>query len=97
MTLRDGCYKLHLRDTAHDGLKFWFNMPPYGNGTAGYAQIRQQGASGISHPLLHAVNPDFGKEYVFYFGVNRYTGVRENPFADNRLKIYPVPASDAVH
>jgi hypothetical protein len=37
--LSKGCYRLIIRNSEGEGLKYWANMPPYGNGTAGYAQI----------------------------------------------------------
>jgi hypothetical protein len=38
--LSKGCYRLIIRNSEGEGLQYWANMPPNGNGTAGYAQIR---------------------------------------------------------
>ena len=37
--LSKGCYRLIVRNSLGEGLNYWANMPPYGNGTAGSAQI----------------------------------------------------------
>ena len=53
--LAKGCYRLVIQNLEGEGLQYWANMPPYGNGTAGYAWI-----SYMDGQTIKAFQPDFG-------------------------------------
>ncbi len=85
--LSKGCYRLIIRNTDGEGLNYWANMPPYGNGTAGYAQILS-----MSGQMVRSFQGDFGREIAQSFTVGMTIDVPElNP--DGYVNIYPNPTS----
>ncbi|MCX6306855.1 MAG: peptide-N-glycosidase F-related protein [Bacteroidetes bacterium] len=83
--LPKGCYRLILRNAEGEGLNYWANMPPYGNGTAGYAQLKD-----ISGQLVKSFQGDFGREIAQSFTVGMTIDVPElNP--SGYVNIYPNP------
>ena len=86
--LQQGCYTLQILDSYGDGLEFWANMPPHGNGTAGFAYLRD-----VTGPFLMNLEPDFGNEISWSFTVEMTTSLKEE--TDVRyFEVYPNPASD---
>ncbi len=86
--LQQGCYTFQILDSGGDGLEFWANMPPNGNGTAGFAYLRD-----VMGPLLNHLETDFGNEISWRFTVGMTTGIEE--VSDiNYFEVYPNPASD---
>jgi len=90
--LADGCYKLTISDSGDDGLKFWNNMPPYGNGTAGMAVLKR--SFGTSYVPLYTFQADFGREISHSFIINTSAGI-EHKIRQN-FSLYPNPATDVV-
>ncbi|MDZ4713706.1 MAG: peptide-N-glycosidase F-related protein [bacterium] len=76
--LQPGCYELVVKDTANDGLDFWFN--PEG----GYGYVRIVGTDG---ELIRSFNSDFGSEIRQQFTVTGQKGVRGD--ASSMLNIFP--------
>ena len=98
LTLKDGCYKFHVKDTSDNGLRFWFNMPPHSDGTAGRINLKRLNSTGIEYNFFHSINPNFGKENTFYFAVNRFHDLSSNNSnADLKLNVHPLPASDFLY
>jgi hypothetical protein len=83
--LAKGCYKLTIRNAEGEGLRYWANMPPYGNGTAGWADIRQ-----ITGQTIKSFQADFGSftSQVFTVGMNIQV---EDLNPGGYLNIYPNP------
>jgi hypothetical protein len=74
-----------IRNAEGEGLNYWANMPPYGNGTAGYAQIRS-----MSGALVKSFQGDFGREVAQSFTVGMTIDVPElHP--GGYVNIYPNP------
>lgn len=85
LTLATGCYRLTILDSGGDGLRFWANMPPYGNGTAGWAKIND-----MEGQIVKTFQADFGSMIAQSFTVGMSINVEEN----NRLgylHVYPNP------
>lgn len=59
--LAEGCYQLHIKDTASDGLEFWFNT----KGGRGYARLQDDKGN-----LLKSFESDFGSEITYNFMVS---------------------------
>jgi hypothetical protein len=85
--LEQGCYNLRINDQGGDGLKFWYNMPPYGNGTAGWAKIY-----GLNNNLLFNFQADFGDYIQQAFSVGMSLDVHQNQDA-GYIEVYPNPTS----
>lgn len=83
--LAQGCYTLTIKDAGDDGLKFWANMPPYGNGTAGYAKLWKMGGG-----IVKDFQPDFGSEISQSFTVGYAVGMVEEKYED-LMEVYPNP------
>jgi hypothetical protein len=80
-----GCYRMIIRNAEGEGLSYWANMPPNGNGTAGSAQFRSM--SGL---LIKSFPGDFGRESAQSFTVGMTIDVPElNP--GGYMNIYPNP------
>ncbi len=88
LSLQQGCYTLQILDSGGDGLEFWANMPPYGNGTKGFVYLRD-----VTGPLLTNLEPDFGNEISWSFTVDMTTSIKEESDI-NYFEVYPNPATD---
>ncbi len=83
--LSKGCYRMIIRNADGEGLNYWANMPPYGNGTSGYAQIKS-----MSGALIKSFQGDFGREVAQSFTVGMTIDVPElHP--GGYVNIYPNP------
>ncbi|MDP1623721.1 MAG: T9SS type A sorting domain-containing protein [Bacteroidales bacterium] len=85
--LSKGCYRLILRNAEGEGLNYWANMPPYGNGTAGYAQLKT-----MSGQMIKSFQGDFGREIAQSFTVGMTIDVPEL-YPGGYINIYPNPTS----
>ena len=86
LRLQKGCYRLSIRNAEGEGLSYWANMPPYGNGTSGYAQLRTMDGT-----LVKSFQGDFGREIAQGFTVGMTLQVPETHPA-GYFSIYPNPA-----
>ncbi|MBK8550276.1 MAG: peptide-N-glycosidase [Ignavibacteria bacterium] len=77
--LKPGCYELTIKDTANDGLDFWFN--PEG----GYGYVRVTDKEG---KLIKAFNSDFGSGIRQQFIVTDTPAVKED--ITPILNIFPI-------
>lgn len=77
--LHSGCYEFIIKDTADNGLDFWFTPED------GYGFIRVVDMEG---KLIKAFNSDFGKEIRQQFIITGEKGVREN--ITPILNIFPI-------
>ncbi len=83
--LSKGCYRMIIRNAEGEGLNYWANMPPYGNGTSGYAQIKS-----MTGQIIKSFQGDFGREIAQSFTVGMTIDVPElNP--GGYVNIYPNP------
>lgn len=93
----NGGYRLLVTDNNDDGLKFWYNMSPYGNGTAGRTQISFFDTINDYWNVDKILQSDFGKEIEYQFIVNSYVGLRDinNNINDGFMSVilYPNPTS----
>ena len=85
--LDQGCFNLRIDDLGGDGLQFWANMPPYGNGTAGYAKIYN-----MNNQLIHTFQADFGNYIQQDFSVGMALNAHENRDA-GFIEAYPNPTN----
>ena len=85
--LDQGCYNLRIDDLGGDGLQFWYNMPPNGNGTAGYAKIYN-----MNDQLLFTFKADFGEYVQQAFSVGMALNAWENQGA-GFIEAYPNPST----
>ncbi len=86
----DGCFNLRINDTGGDGLQYWANMPPNGNGTAGYARIFN-----LNGQLIHTFQADFGNFIQQSFSVGMALNAHENRDA-GFIELYPNPGNGLV-
>ena len=85
--LSRGCYRLNIRNAAGEGLQYWANMPPYGNGTAGYARI-----DNMAGQTVKSFQGDFGSVISQAFTVGMTIDVPElHP--GGFVTIFPNPSS----
>ncbi len=96
MELDNGCYRLYLYDSGHNGLKFWANMPPSGSGTSGNAVLKRRITSSI-YGVFHQFELDFGQEIQFYFAVNQYNKIEETSSDIKKISVYPNPAQSIIY
>ncbi|MFZ4520441.1 MAG: peptide-N-glycosidase F-related protein [Bacteroidales bacterium] len=83
--LAKGCYRLILRNADGEGLNYWANMPPYGNGTSGYAQLKN-----FQGQIIKSFQGDFGREVAQSFTVGMTIDIPElNP--GGYVNVYPNP------
>jgi hypothetical protein len=87
MEVADGCFNLRIDDTGGDGLQYWANMPPNGNGTAGYARVYNMDGN-----LIYTFMADFGNYIQQAFSVGMALNLHENNDLGN-IEIYPNPTS----
>lgn len=93
--LENGGYCLVIDDAGHDGLKFWANMPPYEEGTAGSAVLRRE-LNG-SFIIFHSFQADFGKSIQLYFIANEYQHNAIVPLYEiSQLRLFPNPAQQTI-
>ena len=89
LQLGKGCYVLIIENREGEGLQYWANMPPYGNGTAGYARLYDMEGN-----LVKSFQGDFGRRIEQCFTVGMTIDAPElNPFG--YINIHPNP-SDGV-
>ncbi len=91
--LQNGCYKIKLTDLGEDGLKFWANMPPNGNGTAGQAYF--EGNIGSGFLTLYSFQTDFGSEICHSFVVNNTLNIKNEETYS--FQISPNPANNIIN
>jgi hypothetical protein len=92
MTLPDGGFYIELTDANEDGMYSW----PRSNGNPGSAIFKRKG-SGTTYTMCKNFTPFFGDVERFYFGVNRFTGINEQPSNLANLSIYPNPAQTELN
>ncbi|MEI6884151.1 MAG: peptide-N-glycosidase F-related protein [Bacteroidota bacterium] len=84
--LEKGCYRLSIRNAYGEGLSYWANMPPYGNGTAGSATILD-----MEGKTIKRFQGDFGRMISQSFTVGMSIHVNEiNP--GGYIHVYPNPS-----
>ena len=87
LELNKGCYMLIVGNSEGEGLSYWANMPPYGNGTSGYARLYD-----MTGKLVKTLQADFGRRIVQCFTVGMTIDVPEtNPFG--YINIHPNPSN----
>lgn len=88
------CYRFILKDAGDDGLKFWYNMPPIGTGTAGSCKFRD-----LTGKYYQPFDPDFGREQVYEFTTFYGLKVEEIPGNETALSfdLYPNPAKNIIY
>jgi len=92
VTLPYGAYRFRLSDSGGNGLKFWANMPPYGNETSGWLRIRN-----LSGKYIGVPESDFGREMAFSFTIGFNLSI-ENPGTPSELvNIYPNPSNGSIN
>lgn len=86
LRMQQGCYRLVVRNEMGEGLQYWANMPPYGNGTAGYARLKD-----MNEKVVKLFQGDFGNEISQSFTVGMTIDIPDkNP--QGYLTIYPNPS-----
>jgi len=84
--LAKGCYRISIRNADGEGLNYWANMPPYGNGTAGYARFVN-----MNEQIVKSFQGDFGREIGQSFTVGMTLEVPDlNP--GGYVNLYPNPS-----
>ncbi|MEI7725508.1 MAG: peptide-N-glycosidase F-related protein [Bacteroidota bacterium] len=84
--LSKGCYRMIIRNTDGEGLSYWANMPPYGNGTSGYARFKS-----MTGALIKSFAGDFGREIAQSFTVGMTIDIPElSP--GGYVNVYPNPS-----
>jgi hypothetical protein len=78
--LEDGCYLLHIIDTAGDGLEFWYNT----EGGRGYTRLQD-----LKSNLLKAFESDFGSELTYSFMVSGDTTQWSSMNTQPAIGLYP--------
>ena len=85
--LSKGCYRLIIRNSEGEGLQYWANMPPYGNGTAGYARIKD-----VQDQIVKNFQGDFGSIISQSFTVGMTIDVPDlNP--EGYFNVFPNPSN----
>jgi len=85
-----GCCRFNILNAEGEGLQYWANMPPYGNGTAGYAKIRN-----LETQLIKTFKSDFGSIIGQSFTVGMTIEVPEL-YPDELIEVYPNPTSGSI-
>jgi hypothetical protein len=78
--LKDGCYQLHIKDTAGDGLEFWYNT----RGGRGYTWLQD-----VRSNLLKTFESDFGSGLTYNFIVSSDTSQRSPMNTESAIGLYP--------
>jgi hypothetical protein len=78
--LADGCYQLNIKDTAGDGLEFWFNN----KGGRGYTWLQD-----VKSNLLKSFESDFGSELTYNFIVSSDTTQWSSMNTEPAIGLYP--------
>ncbi len=89
ITLPYGIYRFKIKDSGGNGLKFWANMPPYGNETAGMAWLKKTNGS-----FMKNFETDFGGEIAQSFTIGFKLGEEEISEAKNMMSVYPNPSTN---
>jgi len=89
ITLPYGYYRLRVKDSGGNGVRFWANMPPYGNETAGFIWLRKTTGGSLKN-----FESDFGREIAQSFTVGFYLGDQETYQPSNQISVYPNPSQD---
>ncbi len=89
ITLPYGNYRFKIKDSGGNGMKFWANMPPYGNETAGYAWLKKTNGN-----FMKNFQADFGREIAQSFTVGFYLGDEERLENRNMIYVYPNPSAN---
>ena len=93
ITLTNGGFYVELTDDNEDGMYPWPRNP---NGTAGAASLRRAG-TGSNYIVCKNFTAWFGDAERFYFGVNQFSGIREQSFNLVNLSVYPNPAQTELN
>lgn len=83
--LQEGCYQLKIKDTAGDGLEFWYNLA----GGRGYTRL--QDAQGN---LLKNFDSDFGSELTYNFIVSSDAKQWSEMNTEPAIGLYPTRTKD---
>jgi hypothetical protein len=89
ITLPYGYYRLKLKDSGGNGIRFWANLPPYGNETAGYLWIKK-----TTNGFIKNFQPDFGREIAQSFTVGFLLGEEKSFEPKNMVSVYPNPTTE---
>ncbi|MCX6251575.1 MAG: peptide-N-glycosidase F-related protein [Bacteroidetes bacterium] len=91
LQLPKGCYKLTIINKEGEGLQYWANMPPYGNGTAGWAEFRK-----ITGETVKSFKPDFGLSIAQSFTVGMTIDIPDlNPAG--YVNVFPNPSDGRIN
>jgi hypothetical protein len=86
LKLSKGCYRLTISNSEGEGLSYWANMPPYGNGTAGYAKILD-----MEGKIVKSFQGDFGSNIAQSFTIGMTIDVPDlHP--EGYVKVFPNPS-----
>lgn len=85
--LDPGCYTLEIRDSAGDGLEFWYNT----RGGRGYARLLDG-----SGALLAGFESDFGSRLAYSFRITENPRLRTKPSAEPAIGLFPTRTSGAT-
>jgi hypothetical protein len=96
ITLPDGGFYVELTDANEDGLYPWPRIPNISSSDIGSASFRRLG-SGDTYLISKAFTAWFGDAERFYFGVNKFTGIQEQPSNLVNLSLYPNPAQTELN
>lgn len=88
VSLGYSCFTFQITDSGENGLKFWANMPPYGNETAGSLFLRN--ATG---QYFKSVETDFGGELSFDFTAG-FEVSNKDIIKPKLIEVYPNPSED---
>ena len=86
LQLDKGCYLLSIMNSYGEGLSYWANMPPYGNGTSGYARIKD-----MNGKTIKLFKGDFGRMVSQSFTVDMPIHVDEIDPA-GYIHVFPNPS-----
>ena len=89
ITLPFGYYRLKLKDSGGNGIRFWANLPPYGNETAGYLWIKK-----TTNGFIKNFQADFGREIAQSFTVGFLLGEEKSFEPKNMVSVYPNPTTE---
>ncbi|MDR1113455.1 MAG: T9SS type A sorting domain-containing protein, partial [Bacteroidales bacterium] len=93
ITLPSGGYMIELTDAGGDGMVGWLHGE---QGLDGAASLRRK-TEYDTWISCYTFKADFGDAERFYFGVNQFTGINEQPSNLANLSIYPNPAQTELN
>jgi len=95
LQLPRGCYTLEIKDSADDGLFYWFWEqvgPPRGRGAARISELLPNGI-----PLtVHTFEPEFGRSTQLDFAIPTTVNTKDRDGLEF-FSIYPNPASETIN